>query len=132
MGRSSRGVQGMKLSKDDELVGALRVDESEHMFVITENGIGKRVEYGHFQPHGRGTRGQIAYKSDDKTGELVGTLSIGEEDDIVCITSRGNSIKLPVESIPTQGRTARGVILVNISKPDQLVGVARVINEKEE
>ncbi|MFO7731863.1 MAG: DNA topoisomerase (ATP-hydrolyzing) subunit A [Spirochaetia bacterium] len=132
MGRSSRGVQGMKLSKDDELVGALRVEENEHMFVITENGIGKRVEYGHFQPHGRGTRGQIAYKSDDKTGELVGTLSIGEEDDIVCITSRGNSIKLPVESIPKQGRTARGVILVNISKPDQLVGVARVINEKED
>ncbi len=132
MGRSSRGVTGMKLSKDDELVGVLRVEENEHMFVITENGIGKRVEYGHFQPHGRGTRGQIAYKSDENTGELVGALSLGEEDDIVCITSRGNSIKLPVESIPSQGRTARGVILVNIEKPDQLVGVARVVNEKEE
>lgn len=132
MGRGSRGVTGMKLSKDDELVGVLRVEESEHMFVITENGIGKRVEYDHFHPHGRGTRGQIAYKSDDKTGELVGTLSLGAEDDIVCITSRGVSIKLPVESIPIQGRTARGVILVNIEKPDQLVGVARVVNEKEE
>ena len=103
MGRSSRGVTGMKLSKDDELVGVLRVEENEHMFVITENGIGKRVEYDHFHPHGRGTRGQIAYKSDDKTGELVGTLSLGAEDDIVCITSRGVSIKLPVESIPIQG-----------------------------
>lgn len=132
MGRSSRGVTGMRLSKDDELVGVLRVEESEHMFVITENGIGKRVEYDHFHPHGRGTRGQIAYKSDDKTGELVGTLSLGAEDDIVCITSRGVSIKLPVESIPIQGRTARGVILVNIEKPDQLVGVARVVNEKED
>jgi DNA gyrase subunit A len=132
MGRSSRGVTGMKLSKDDELVGVLRVEENEHMFVITENGIGKRVEYDHFHPHGRGTRGQIAYKSDDKTGELVGTLSLGAEDDIVCITSRGVSIKLPVESIPIQGRTARGVILVNIGKPDQLVGVARVVNEKED
>ncbi len=132
MGRSSRGVTGMKLSKDDELVGVLRVEENEHMFLITENGIGKLVEYGHFHPHGRGTRGQIAYKSDDKTGELAGVLSLGKEDDIVCITSRGVSIKLPVESIPVQGRTARGVILVNIEKPDQLVGVARVINEKDE
>ncbi|MFW5710838.1 MAG: DNA topoisomerase (ATP-hydrolyzing) subunit A [Spirochaetia bacterium] len=132
MGRSSRGVTGMKLSKDDELVGVLRVEENEHMFLITENGIGKLVEYGHFHPHGRGTRGQIAYKSDEKTGELAGVLSLGKEDDIVCITSRGVSIKLPVESIPVQGRTARGVILVNIEKPDQLVGVARVINEKDE
>ncbi len=132
MGRSSRGVTGMKLSKDDELVGVLRVEDNEHMFVITENGIGKLVEYGHFHPHGRGTRGQIAYKSDEKTGELAGVLSLGKEDDIVCITSRGVSIKLAVESIPVQGRTARGVILVNIEKPDQLVGVARVINEKDE
>ena len=132
MGRSSRGVTGMKLSKDDELVGVLRVEENEHMFVITENGIGKLVEYGHFHPHGRGTRGQIAYKSDEKTGELAGVLSLGKDDDIVCITSRGVSIKLAVESIPVQGRTARGVILVNIEKPDQLVGVARVINEKDE
>lgn len=132
MGRSSRGVTGMRLSKDDELVGVLRVEDREHMFLITENGIGKLVEYGHFHPHGRGTRGQIAYKSDEKTGELAGVLSLGKEDDIVCITSRGVSIKLPVESIPVQGRTARGVILVNIEKPDQLVGVARVINEKDE
>jgi DNA gyrase subunit A len=102
------------------------------MFLITENGFGKRVDFENFNPHGRGTRGQIAFKCDEKTGEIVGALSLGQEDDIVCITSRGNSIKLAVETIPIQGRSARGVILVNIEKPDQLVGVARVVNEKEE
>lgn len=132
MGRSSRGVQGLRLNKNDELIGVIRIEESEQMFLITENGFGKRVDFDNFNPHGRGTRGQITFKCDDKTGEIVGTLSLGQEDDIVCITSRGNSIKLAVETIPTQGRAARGVILVNIEKPDQLVGVARVINEKEE
>jgi len=132
MGRNSRGVQGLKLSKNDELVGVLRIDDGERMFLITENGFGKRVEYENFHPHGRGTKGQIAYKGDEKTGEVVGTLSLGNEDDIVCITSRGNSIKLPVDSIPIQGRTARGVILVNIESPDLLVGVARVVKEKDD
>lgn len=132
MGRNSRGVQGLKLSSNDELIGVLRVSEGEQMFLISEDGFGKRVEYNNFNPHGRGTRGQIAYKTDEKTGEVVGTLSVGEEDDIVCITSQGNSIKLQVETIPSQGRLARGVILVNIEKPDQLVGVARVVNEKDE
>ncbi len=132
MGRNSRGVQGLKLSSNDELIGVLRVSEGEQMFLVSEDGFGKRVEYNNFNPHGRGTRGQIAYKTDEKTGEVVGTLSVGEEDDIVCITSQGNSIKLQVETIPSQGRLARGVILVNIEKPDQLVGVARVVNEKDE
>jgi DNA gyrase subunit A len=132
MGRNSRGIQGLKLSSNDELIGVLRVSDGEQMFLVSENGFGKRVEYNNFNPHGRGTRGQIAYKTDEKTGEVVGTLSVGEEDDIVCITSQGNSIKLHVETIPSQGRLARGVILVNIEKPDQLVGVARVVNEKDE
>jgi DNA gyrase subunit A len=132
MGRGSRGVLGMRLDKDDELVGVVRIEEDTRLFVITANGYGKRVEFDMFTPHGRGTRGQIAYKTDERTGELVGMQAIREEDDVVCITSQGNTIKLTGESIPVQGRTAKGVILVQITRPDQLVGVARVINEKDE
>jgi len=132
MGRNSRGVLGLKLYNNDELIGVLRVSEDEQMFLVSENGLGKRVEYENFNPHGRGTRGQIAYKIDEKTSEIIGTLSVKEDDDIVCITSQGSSIKLSVDSIPIQGRLARGVILVNIEKPDQLVSVARVVNEKED
>ena len=132
MGRNSRGIQGLKLSADDELIGVLRVSEGEQMFLVSENGLGKRVEYENFNVHGRATRGQIAYKLDEKTGEIVGTLSLSSDDDIVCITSQGNSIKLQAEDIPIQGRQARGVILVNIEKPDQLVGVARVVNDKDD
>ncbi len=131
MGRASRGVRGMRLSRGDELVGVLWVENEANMFLICENGYGKRIEYDQFQPHGRGTGGQIAYKTDDKTGEVVGVLSLKELDDVVAISSKGNTIKLTAESIPVQGKTAKGVILVNIARPDQLVGVARVIKEDE-
>jgi DNA gyrase subunit A len=131
MGRSSRGVRGMRLAKDDELVGVVRIENDTRLFVITENGYGKQVEFESFTPHGRGTGGQIAYKTDEKTGELVGMQAIREEDDVVCITSKGNTIKLTGTSIPIQGRSAKGVILVQIAKPDQLVGVARVVKDKE-
>ncbi len=131
MGRSSRGVRGMRLSEGDEIVGVLWVEEEGKIFLITENGFGKRVDYDQFTPHGRGTRGQIAYKTDEKTGEVIGVLSIKESDEVVGITSRGNTIKFTAESVPIQGKTARGVTLVNIQKPDQLVGVARVIKDED-
>ncbi|MFW6344193.1 MAG: DNA topoisomerase (ATP-hydrolyzing) subunit A [Sediminispirochaetaceae bacterium] len=131
MGRSSRGVRGMRLSEGDEIVGVLWVEEEGKIFLITENGFGKRVDYDQFTPHGRGTRGQIAYKTDVKTGEVIGVLSIKESDEVVGITSRGNTIKFTAESVPIQGKTARGVTLVNIQKPDQLVGVARVIKDED-
>ncbi|MFO7850678.1 MAG: DNA topoisomerase (ATP-hydrolyzing) subunit A [Spirochaetia bacterium] len=130
MGRSSRGVRGMRLSEDDEIVGVLWVEEEGKIFLITENGFGKRVDYDQFTPHGRGTRGQIAYKTDEKTGEIIGVLSLKESDEVVGITSRGNTIKFTAETIPVQGKSARGVTLVNIRRPDQLVGVARVIKEE--
>jgi DNA gyrase subunit A len=132
MGRSSRGVSGLKLQSGDELAGILRVQEEEKMLLISERGLGKRVDYDNFSPHGRGTRGQIAYKNSSCSGEIVGVLSVLESDDLVCITSQGNTIKLEVAHVPVQGKTAQGVSIVTITAPDMLVDVARVVNEKEE
>jgi DNA gyrase subunit A len=131
MGRASRGVQGIKLSDKDELAGVAMVREGEQMLLLSEFGFGKRTEYDNFSPHGRGTRGQICYKASEKTGELVGVLSVNPTDDLVCITSQGNTLKLSLEGIATLGKTAMGVRIVNITKPDVVVGVARVIKDVE-
>lgn len=131
-GRSSRGVQGIRLSKEDELAAVLRVKNDEQMLLVSENGFGKRTGYDNFSLHGRATRGQIAYKVSEKTGELVGALSVREEDDLVCITSQGNMIRLDLKEIPLLGKNAMGVRLVNIVKPDLLVGMARVVMERDE
>ena len=132
MGRATRGVTGIKLSQDDELAGFLSVKEGEMMLVISEYGYGKRTEYDQFTPHGRATRGQKAYKVTDKTGELIGVLAVKEEDELVCITSQGNTIKLAMKDISVMGKNALGVRVVNINKPDSVIGVARVIKENED
>ena len=132
IGRATRGVKGISLSTDDELAGILKIIGDNKILVITENGYGKRVDYNNFTPHGKGTRGQIIYKTDEKTGELIGVLSVNEKDDLVCITSQGNTIKINVEQISVQGKSAHGVTVVNIKKPDVLVDVAQVVGEKED
>ena len=69
-----------------------------------------------FSPHGRGTRGQKAYRVTDKTGELIGVLAVKEEDELVCITSQGNTLKLGLKNISVMGKNAQGVRVVNIKQ----------------
>jgi DNA gyrase subunit A len=129
MGRSSRGVSGIRLANDDELTGVLRVDDNEQMLLLSEYGYGKRVNFSEFTPHGRGTGGQKIYTISEKTGDIVGCVGVFESDDIMCITSQGKSIKLKVSTISIMGRSAMGVRILNIDKPDFVIGVDRVVQE---
>ncbi len=131
-GRSSRGVSGHRLNKQDELAAILPVCEGNQMMLISEYGYAKRIEYNNFSSHNRGTKGQIAYKISDRTGELNGALTVQEDDELVCITSQGNAIRLTVGEVPVMGKAAKGVRIVNIEKPDYLVDFARVVKEEQE
>jgi DNA gyrase subunit A len=131
MGRASHGVRGIRLSGKDELAGVAMVREGEQMLLVSEFGYGKRTEYDNFSPHGRGTGGQICYKATEKTGEVIGVLSVNDKDDLVCITSQGNTLKLRLAEVATLGKTAMGVRIVNITRPDVVVGVARVVKEEQ-
>jgi DNA gyrase subunit A len=129
MGRSSRGVSGMKLGDDDELTGMLRVDDKEKMLILSEYGFGKRVDFTEFSSHGRATGGQKIYTVTERTGELVGCVNVLDKDEIMCITSQGKSIKLKVAAIRVMGRSAQGVKILSIDKPDFVIGVDRVVKE---
>jgi DNA gyrase subunit A len=131
MGRSSRGVTGMKLSKGDELTGMLRVDATEKMLILSEYGYGKRVDFTEFSSHGRGTGGQRIYTVTEKTGEIIGCVSVLDNEDIMCITSQGKSIKLKVKEVRVMGRSAQGVRLLSIDKPDFVIGVDRIVKEDD-
>jgi len=131
MGRSSRGVTGMKLAKGDELTGMLRVDDKEKMLILSEYGYGKRIDFTEFTPHGRGTGGQKIYTVAEKTGEIVGCVTVLDNEDIMCITSQGKSIKLKVDDIRIMGRAAQGVRILSIDKPDFVIGVDRIVKEDE-
>ncbi|MDR2376237.1 MAG: DNA topoisomerase (ATP-hydrolyzing) subunit A [Treponema sp.] len=130
MGRSSRGVSGVKLSDDDELAGLLKVVPEEKMLILSEYGYGKRVDFSEFSCHGRGTGGQRIYTVTEKTGEIVGCVNVQENEEIMCITSQGKSIKLKVHDIRVMGRSAQGVRILSIDKPDFVIGLDRVVKEE--
>ncbi|MGP1576050.1 MAG: DNA topoisomerase (ATP-hydrolyzing) subunit A [Treponema sp.] len=127
-GRASRGVIGIRLSGGDELTGALRMSGGK-LLVMSENGYGKRVDFSEFSPHGRGTGGQRVYTLTEKTGEVVGLLAVSDEDEIVCITGQGKTIRVQVSSINVMGRAAQGVKILDIESPDQLIGLDVVARE---
>ena len=130
-GRASHGVIGIRLSGGDELTGALRINGGK-LLVMSENGYGKRVDFSEFSPHGRGTGGQKVYTITEKTGEVVGLLAVADDDEIVCITGQGKTIRVQVFSINVMGRAAQGVKILDIESPDQLIGLDVVAREDEE
>jgi len=132
MGRTSRGVIGIRMDSDDELAAVLRVSESERMLILSENGYGKRCDFDNFSPHGRGTRGQMVYVPDEKTGEIVEAITVLDEDSIVVITAQGKTLKIAVNTVNLLKKSASGVRIVNIEKPDFVIGVDRIANEQEE
>jgi len=129
LGRASRGVTGIRLTGGDELAGALRVIEESSMLVMSECGYGKRVDFSEFSQHGRATGGQKIYTISDKTGEIVGLVPVLDTDEVVCITSQGKTIRVKASSISKMGRAAQGVRILNIERPDILIGLDTVANE---
>jgi DNA gyrase subunit A len=131
MGRASHGVCGIKLENDDELTAMLRVSSDQKMLVLTEYGYGKRVEFDNFNAHGRATHGQMIYSSEDKTGEIVGAITVLDSDDVVVITSQGKTLKIAADSVSIQGKGAKGVRILNIERPDFVIGLDKVAKEEE-
>ena len=131
-GRASRGVSGIRLSKDDELAGLLQVHPEEKMLILSKYGYGKRVNFTEFSAHGRATGGQRIYTVTEKTGEIVGCVNVLDNEEIMCITSQGKSIKLKVAGISVMGRSAQGVRIVTIDTGDFVIGLDRIVNDAEE
>lgn len=134
MGRATHGVKGIRLDRaSDEVVGCVRVDKERTALVIASNGKGKQVDYDLFKSHGRGTGGQLIYKCTDDI-HVVDTLSVNSEsDDIICITSLGQTIRMHVSDISLSGRTAQGVIVFKMRKAeDYIVASSTVPREEDE
>lgn len=128
VGRTARGVRGIKLKGDDYVVGAALIvntpewQEKYKLITITENGFGKRTEASQFDAKGRGTQGVICHTLGEKTGKLCGIKVISDDKDVLLITDTGIMIKTPVEDIPIYGRAAAGVKII------RLIDDAKVMN----
>ena len=132
MGRTARGVIGIRMSEDDEVIGLVAVDESKTLLTITEKGMGKRSPFEDFRTmKNRGGMGVACHKMTEKTGKLASVAAIDEDDDIMIITDAGTLIRTHVSSIPVHGRATGGVIVMRLSDDAKIVNFARVEKEEE-
>ena len=125
-GRDAIGVRGIRLDEGDELVSMLTQGEGEYFLLIAENGIGKRTLPAEFSLQGRAGKGNICYKPSEKSGDLVGVLSVDDGDEMMLINTEGIIIRIPVEGISVLGRYATGVKLVNLDEGTKVAGFARI------
>jgi DNA gyrase subunit A len=131
-GRASRGVRGMKLA-DNQQVISLLVAENEQQSVLTatENGYGKRTPVGEYTRHGRGTQGMIAIQTSERNGRVVAATLVNPEDEIMLIGTNGVLIRTRVNEIREMGRTTQGVTLMNLEKGEKLAGLSRIAEPDE-
>jgi DNA gyrase subunit A len=132
MGRPATGVRGISLEKDDHVVALAVVDSSATLLVAGENGIGKRTAFDEYRIQTRGGKGIITMKTNEKTGRVVGALTVIDKDEIMLLTLQGQMVRTPVKDIREAGRNTQGVKLINLNTGDKLTAIARVISENEE
>jgi len=132
MGRPAAGVRGIQLEKKDEVVGLAIVVPDATLLVAGEHGIGKRTPFEEYRVQSRGGKGIITMKTTDKTGGVVGALTVREPDEIMLITAGGQMVRTFVRDIRQAGRNTQGVKLIDLEPKDRLQAIAPVISEQQE
>lgn len=125
-GRTSMGVIGMNVDKDDELIGMQLNTQGEYLLFVSENGMGKRTRLNEFMVQKRGGKGNKCYKINEKTGDVVGIKAVNQNNEIMIITTGGIIIRLSVEQISILGRITSGVKLINMDNDIKVASIAKV------
>jgi len=132
MGRPAAGVRGISLGDTDSVVATAVVVQDATLLVAGENGIGKRTDFGEYRVQSRGGKGIITMKTTDKTGGLIGALTVRDEDEIMLITNVGQMVRTFVKDIREAGRNTMGVKLIDLDEGDKLQAIAPVISEDKD
>ncbi len=132
VGRTSMGVKGINLGKDDKVIGMEPIEnEKDYILAITENGFGKRTEVEEYRQQARAGKGILTYKTTAKTGHIIGIKIVNNDDDVMLITDTGVIIRLNVKDISILGRNTQGVTLMRTSDGGKVINVAKIISEEE-
>jgi DNA gyrase subunit A len=131
-GRNTVGVWGIRPEKNDHVVASAIVNPTAMLLVAGENGIGKRTPFDDYRKQSRGGKGIITMKTGDKTGNVVGALTVTDIDELMLITTRGQLIRTRVKEIRETGRNAMGVKLLTLREGEKLQAIAPVVSQAEE
>lgn len=127
MGRVSRGVRGIRLRTGDQVIGMDIVDDESYIFVISEFGYGKRTKVSQFTAHKRGGVGIRSAVVNKKTGPLIGVKTLsGTDQEVIIISTNGQTIRLGLKDIPALGRATQGVRIMRLNDGDSVASLALV------
>lgn len=134
MGRSAAGVNAIKLVKHDEIVATEVLDrkDTRDILVVSQLGLGKRTPVEEYRCQGRNTQGVMTLKITERNGPVVGVCVVDEDDEVMCITSEGVMIRVPVKKIRQTGRNAQGVKIVSPDPGSVVRAIAKVVREAQE
>jgi DNA gyrase subunit A len=131
-GRNTVGVWGIRPDKKDHVVAIAIVDPTAMLLVTGENGIGKRTPFDDYRRQSRGGKGIITMKTGDKTGDVVGALTVTDKDELMLITTKGQMVRTRVKEIRVVGRNTMGVKLMDLRNGEKLQAIAPVVSQAEE
>ena len=139
MGRTARGVRGIRLADDDQVVGMItstqvlaptpeRGTTAETLLVVTENGYGKRTSLEEYRQQSRGGKGVITIKTTQRNGNVVAVKAVKGDDELIIISSNGMITRMGVKDIRTIGRNTQGVRLMSLADDETVVDVGNIIS----
>ena len=131
-GRRTKGVRGITIGAQDEVIGMLVLKNDGHVLVASENGYGKKSPTDEYRTQQRSGKGVYTLKKTEKTGSLVSILEVVDTDDIMIITSAGVMIRQATNEIRTIGRNTQGVRLIRLDEGAKISSVAKVVKEEDE
>ncbi|WP_339079473.1 DNA gyrase subunit A [Pseudomonas sp. TMP9] len=126
MGRTARGVRGMRLPAGQEIISMLIPEADAQILTASERGFGKRTAMQEFPRRGRGGQGVIAMVSNERNGKLVGAVQVLDGEEIMLISDQGTLVRTRVSEVSSLGRNTQGVTLIKLAKGETLVGLERV------
>ena len=131
-GRATSGVFGIRPRGEDCVIGLALVSDEQKLLVASENGIGKRTSFDDYRQQSRGGKGVITMKCTEKTGQVVGAAAVADDDELMLMTTGGQSIRIRVSDVRETGRNAQGVKLVTLNEEEKLQDIAPVRENTEE
>ena len=132
MGRTARGVRGIKLKKDAKLISLMLGNPNKTILCVSENGYGKKTKLEDFPSHNRGGQGVISMKTSERNGLMVSATLVDDEDGIMLISDKGTMIRTSVSQIPTLSRNTQGVKIITPKEGEKLTECVNIPSEEEQ
>ncbi|MCB1827861.1 MAG: DNA gyrase subunit A, partial [Coxiellaceae bacterium] len=132
MGRTARGVRGIKMPAGTKLISLMIIEEGKTILTATENGYGQRTKVEDYRPIGRGGQGVRAIQATERNGRVIGAKQVGDDDEALLITNAGTMVRIRVKEVSVIGRNTQGVRLIQMGEGEQLVEIEAVLGESDE